>query len=42
MIVSAARRTLKLIFFFYKQTAKEAMTPIESTFSVDVDSKLDW
>jgi len=24
------------------QTAAEAMTPIESTFSLDVDSKLDW
>lgn len=24
------------------KTAKEAMTPIESTFSLDVDSKLDW
>ena len=25
-----------------KQTAEEAMTPIESTFSLDVNSKLDW
>ncbi|KAF7818298.1 DUF21 domain-containing protein [Senna tora] len=25
-----------------EKTAKEAMTPIESTFSLDVDSKLDW
>lgn len=24
------------------QTAEEAMTPIESTFSLDVNSKLDW
>ncbi|MCO5547589.1 hypothetical protein L7F22_001040 [Adiantum nelumboides] len=24
------------------KTAKEAMTPIESTFSLDVDAKLDW
>jgi len=24
------------------QTAEEAMTPIESTFSLDVASKLDW
>jgi hypothetical protein len=24
------------------QTALEAMTPIESTFSLDVNSKLDW
>jgi hypothetical protein len=27
---------------FCVQTAAEAMTPIESTFSLDVDSKLDW
>ncbi|KAM0865793.1 hypothetical protein ACQ4PT_043025 [Festuca glaucescens] len=25
-----------------EKTAQEAMTPIESTFSLDVDSKLDW
>ncbi|CAM0955660.1 unnamed protein product [Alopecurus aequalis] len=25
-----------------EKTAEEAMTPIESTFSLDVDSKLDW
>ena len=25
-----------------EQTAQEAMTPIESTFCLDVDSKLDW
>ncbi|KAE8660641.1 DUF21 domain-containing protein [Hibiscus syriacus] len=25
-----------------EKTAKEAMTPIESTFSLDVNSKLDW
>lgn len=25
-----------------EQTAEEAMTPIESTFSLDVNSKLDW
>ncbi|XP_020593031.1 putative DUF21 domain-containing protein At1g03270, partial [Phalaenopsis equestris] len=25
-----------------KETAEEAMTPIESTFSLDVNSKLDW
>ena len=25
-----------------QKTAEEAMTPIESTFSVDADSKLDW
>lgn len=24
------------------QTAEEAMTPIESTFSLDVNMKLDW
>ena len=24
------------------QTAEEAMTPIESTFSLDVNAKLDW
>lgn len=26
----------------YVQIAEEAMTPIESTFSLDVNSKLDW
>ena len=25
-----------------QKTAEEAMAPIESTFSVDADSKLDW
>jgi metal transporter CNNM len=25
-----------------EKTAQEAMTPIESTFSLDVNSKLDW
>ena len=24
------------------QKAEEAMTPIESTFSLDIESKLDW
>lgn len=35
---------LKLPFAFcvFGQTAEEAMTPIESTFSLDVNSKLDW
>ena len=28
--------------FWNSQTAEEAMTPIESTFSLDVSSKLDW
>jgi hypothetical protein len=28
--------------FKLDQTAEEAMTPIESTFSLDVNSKLDW
>lgn len=28
--------------YSYVQTAEEAMTPIESTFSLDVNSKLDW
>lgn len=27
---------------FDVQTAEEAMTPIESTFSLDVNSNLDW
>jgi hypothetical protein len=31
-----------IIFYFFDQTAEEAMTPIESTFSLDVNSKLDW
>ncbi|CAL5425281.1 unnamed protein product [Camellia sinensis] len=31
-----------LKFLEYVQTAEEAMTPIESTFSLDVNSKLDW
>ncbi|RVX21838.1 DUF21 domain-containing protein [Vitis vinifera] len=30
------------VLFFGEQTAEEAMTPIESTFSLDVNSKLDW
>lgn len=30
------------IDFFFYQTAEEAMTPIESTFSLDVNSTLDW
>ncbi|PWA88015.1 DUF21 domain-containing protein [Artemisia annua] len=34
---------LKVIVNGYSdQTAEEAMTPIESTFSLDVNSKLDW
>ncbi|CAL5394261.1 unnamed protein product [Camellia sinensis] len=32
---------LGLKFLEYVQTAEEAMTPIESTFSLDVNSKLD-
>lgn len=35
-------RFLPIIIFFFDQTAEEAMTPIESTFSLDVNSKLDW
>lgn len=31
-----------LLHFLFQQTAEEAMTPIESTFSLDVNSKLDW
>ncbi|KAK6146132.1 hypothetical protein DH2020_020001 [Rehmannia glutinosa] len=31
-----------LFAFNCEQTAEEAMTPIESTFSLDVNSKLDW
>lgn len=30
------------LFYIVMQTAEEAMTPIESTFSLDVASKLDW
>ena len=30
------------LLLIYEQTAEEAMTPIESTFSLDVNSKLDW
>lgn len=30
------------LIFVLKQTAQEAMTPIESTFSLDVETKLDW
>ncbi|CAL5393032.1 unnamed protein product [Camellia sinensis] len=33
---------LKLHLSLLEQTAEEAMTPIESTFSLDVNSKLDW
>ncbi|KAG6664420.1 hypothetical protein CIPAW_02G091800 [Carya illinoinensis] len=31
-----------LVSIHGKETAEEAMTPIESTFSLDVNSKLDW
>lgn len=31
-----------LLPYLGEQTAQEAMTPIESTFVLDVDSKLDW
>ncbi|AQK85716.1 Putative DUF21 domain-containing protein [Zea mays] len=35
-------RIKKTLITVCVQTAAEAMTPIESTFSLDVDSKLDW
>lgn len=31
-----------ILICIFDQTAEEAMTPIESTFSLDVNSKLDW
>ncbi|KAH1243734.1 DUF21 domain-containing protein [Glycine soja] len=31
-----------VLICLFVQTAEEAMTPIESTFSLDVNSKLDW
>ena len=35
-------KVLKFLVYCDMQTAEEAMTPIESTFSLDVNSRLDW
>ena len=40
-ILSSIMDSCKSCIWFW-QTAQEAMTPIESTFSLDVNSKLDW